>query len=359
VLSSLDNLRKAARRRLHDLRTSNPSATLREAQHALAREHGHESWLAMLASIAAERQRIGASVLQLSLQTDELTVCAFTPDRRRALTAAQDHPVQLWNLQTGTCVRVFDQHTRPVWALEWHSDAHHFVSGSFDGTLRLWEVDSGRVRRVFDGGRPIRTAAWSPNERFVATGSVHLGSRSRAADSQFDVDVWDVETGRVVQKFSGHTYDVYSVQWSPDQQRMLTASRDATVRVWDVDDGRCLRVLGGHTNRLHAAAWAPDGVRAASAGDAVRVWNLDTGECEAVFTGHSDTIRTVRWSRDERRLLSASHDGNICVWDVATRQPLRTLTGHSAGVINAVWDLDERQLYSCDWRGEIRVWDDR
>jgi WD40 repeat protein len=343
-LTRLENLRKEAKRRLRALRKTNLSATLRQVQHALAREHGHESWPALLAALAEDTASQRNAVVKLGIQTEELNVCSFTADRTHALTAAQEYPPQLWDLRTGRCMRLFEAHSRPAWALEWHADERQFLSGSFDGTLRLWDAKSGRMLRVFTDPAPIRSVAWSPDGQFALTGSrVHLC-------------VWDIDSGRTVKTFSGHRDGVYSVQWSRDQRWILSGSTDRTIRLWDVESGRCEQVLTGHGYHVHGVAWASNQVHALSWGDAIRLWNLDTGDCESVFEGHTDTIRSARWSRDERRILSASHDGTMRIWDVDTGQCLHTLTGHSAGVINAVWSADEQSIHSCDWRGEVRLW---
>ena len=62
------------------------------------------------------------------------------------------------------------------------------------------------------------------------------------------VRLWDVETGRCLRVLEGHTDYVWSVAWSVDGRRALSGSNDNTVRLWDVETGRCLRVLEGHTD---------------------------------------------------------------------------------------------------------------
>ena len=81
---------------------------------------------------------------QLAIKTAEIYTCAFTPDGARALIGSQGNPVGLWELTTGRLLRVYE-HAGPAWALAWSRNQQTFLS--LDGTMRLWEVETGRCLR--------------------------------------------------------------------------------------------------------------------------------------------------------------------------------------------------------------------
>jgi WD40 repeat protein len=128
--------------------------------------------------------------------------------------------------------------------------------------------------------------------------------------------VWDAATGEVVAgPFTGHTSSVNSVAFSPDGQRIASASHDRTIWVGDAATGEV--VVGpftGHTDRVNSVAFSPDGQCIASAsGDCtIRVWDAATGEVAAgPFTGHTSWVNSVAFSPDRQHTISASGDGTI------------------------------------------------
>ena len=124
------------------------------------------------------------------------------------------------------------------------------------------------------------------------------GTRALTGAGDKTVRLWDVETGRCLRVFEGHTDDVYHVVWSTDQRRALSGSKDKTLRLWNVETGHCLRVFEGHRGSIEKVALNADRCRALSAsGDhTVRLWNAETGHCLRVFEGHAYSVGSVAWS---------------------------------------------------------------
>jgi len=210
------------------------------------------------------REQFTERALELDPKTN-IYAYAFSPDGKRALCAAGDNRVLLWDLETGSCIRVLYGHTGAVVALS--TDQRRALSGSADNTVRLW----------------------------------------------------DVETGRCLCVLEGHTGSVLSLAWSTDQRSVLSASRDKTVRLWDVETGRCLRVLEGHEETVWTVAWSNDCRRTLSGAedDTVRLWDVENGRCLLVFRGHTSGVRSVAWNTDQRRAFSGDIKGGIRVWDLS------------------------------------------
>jgi len=192
----------------------------------------------------------------------------------------------------------------------------------------------------------VVAVAWSPDEQRLAS----------ASDDQ-TACVWDASNGRHL--FTGlHAGFVSAIAWSPDGKRLASASQDQTVRVWDAESGQLLFTTSSHTDTVFAVAWSPDGTRLASAsGDqTVRVWDVGGRKSLCHASGHTGAVRAVAWSPEDTRLASAGDDQTVRLWDAERFQPLATLSGHTAPVLAVAWSPDGRRLASASHDKTVRIW---
>lgn len=273
---------------------------------------------------------------------------AFTPDGKLALVGG-DKTVQIWDMETGRCLRTLKGHTGEVWSVVWSADQRQALSGALDNTVRLWDVETGRCLHVLksDNSSSIRTVALSGDQRRALSG--HGNNIMR---------LWDIETERCLREFRGHQKNVWSVALSIDQHLAISGSWDKTVRLWDVETGRCLRVLEGHVGDVNTVACSPDQrfVLSGAEDNTVRLWEVETGRCLRVFEGHSDFVRKVAWSADQRYAFSCSNDHTLRLWAIEAGCCLRVFEGHTAIVSDLAWSADQRHAFSGDIKGGIRVW---
>jgi len=140
----------------------------------------------------------------------------------------KDAFLQLWDLATGKLVREFEGHTGPVYAARFSKDGRCVISTSRDGTLRLWNVETGQTR-------------WS---LLADAGSMELstdGTRVLSADGT--LQVWDIESGQSIACLTGHKGGTHAMSLSPHGDYAMSSGWDETVRLWDVGTGKCLAIL--------------------------------------------------------------------------------------------------------------------
>jgi hypothetical protein len=134
------------------------------------------------------------------------------------------------------------------------------------------------------------------------------------------VRIWDSATGKELVALKGHADGVHRVAFSPDGQRLASASNDQTVKIWDSATGKELFVLKGHAGVVRSVAFSPDGQRLASGSvdQTVRIWDSATGKELSALRGHAGNVASVAFSPDGQRLASANGDGPIHLWETTS-----------------------------------------
>ena len=130
-----------------------------------------------------------------------------------------------------------------------------------------------------------------------------------------------------LQTLEGHTGSVRSVTFSPNGQRLATASIDKTVRIWDTETGILQQTLEGYTDEVLSVTFSPNGQQLTSASDdkTVRIWDTKTGELQQTLEGHTGRVESVTFSPNGQRLAPASKDKTVRIWDAKTSALQQTL----------------------------------
>jgi hypothetical protein len=175
----------------------------------------------------------------------------------------------------------------------------------------------------------------------------------------FEWYYWDRVSHSDLRTLKGHTHRVGSVAFSPDGQRLASASDDETVKVWDASTAQELLTFNGLTNWVQSVVFSPDGTRLASASDdeTVKLWDATSGQETLGLKGHTDAVTSVTFSPDGKRLASSSKGQTVRVWDVMSGQETLSLKGHTAEVTSVAFSPDGKRLASGSWDQTVKVWD--
>ena len=232
---------------------------------------------------------------------------SLSPDGKRLAAAATDGTVRWWDVDSGRQTVLHGHQGEATHAL-FSPSGELIASGGVDGTVRLWRVATGEGRVLGTQGSAITQVAFAPDGTTLATG---------ARDGS--IRVWDVSTG-VARSFMGHADNVSGLAFSRDGRLLASASMDKTARVWDVASGRA-RVLVGHDEAVRAVAFSPDARVVATGGNdrTVRLWNLESGAM-TVLRGHTASVRSVAFDAGGRRLVTASEDMTVRSWNPQAAQ---------------------------------------
>jgi len=274
------------------------------------------SFILPILSIADEKPEI---FIQMGHPSQIVSV-AFSPDGRYVLSGSYDKTIKLWEVTTGREIRTFKGHLDLVYSVAFNPDGRFLISGSKDGTIRLWEVSTGKQVRTWRGHEAgVYSLAFSSDGHYILSGGVEYKA---------DIKLWEAATGKLVRSFIGHSDLVYSVAFSPDGRYALSGSQDHTAKLWEVNTGKQIRTFNGHSNNVRSVAFSPDGHYAltGSVDKTVKLWEVATGKELRTFLGHTSNVNCVAFSPDGRYAFSGSIAAGVNkLWEVATGNEVRTL----------------------------------
>jgi WD40 repeat protein len=267
----------------------------------------------------------------------------------------------------GTLLTTYTRHTDTVTTVAWLSGNSTIVaSGSKDQTVHVWHVNGGTDIRNFTGHSDIIEAiAWSPN-----------GQKIASASDDNTVLVWTAQQddGQVVKYNHQSGQNINALSWEANSQLIASGGRDHTVRLWNPQSATTSGTFRGHHGEVRAVAWSSDGQKIVSGGDDNRVliWNPNAvingdgfdgfdpnggGNQEIVFR-HDDTVTAVSWSPTNNQLVaSASLDNTVRIWSLnGGDQALITYSKHTDSVRSIAWSPDGQKIASASDDGTVRIW---
>lgn len=270
-------------------------------------------------------------------------------------------------------------------------NAKSIVSGSYDGSVRLWDRSTRKELHSFrghDGG--VNAVALSPDGRFVASGgtdgtirlldpqslderlklaadgvSVNCvafsldGSSIASGDDNGMIRIWDTTTGQTKLSIPGHAKPVRTISFRPGHPQLASGGDDASLKIWNLNSEIPVADLKGHGQWVTSIAFTPDGEKLASgsADHTVRVWSLTEFKEIAQYTGSSDWILAVAFSPDGKQIAMAGANQPIRLWTIETGQH-QLLKGHRGNKIFGLdFSPDGSQLITGSSDAMIKVWD--
>jgi WD40 repeat protein len=299
-----------------------------------------QSYLRLL---GAQGQTLGRPCLH----GDKVRAVAFSPDGRTVLTGSEDGTARLWEAATGKEIATL-RHASWVYAVAFSPDGRTALTGSQDGTARLWDAASGQERVILRHAFYVGAVAYSPDGRTVLTESSNWDRTGTAR-------LWDATTGKELHTFR-HAASVRALAFSPNGRAVLTGSWDRTARLWDVASGQEVATFR-HNAPVVALAFSPDGrtVLTGSGDKTARLWEAASGK-ELHILRHDGGVDAVAFSPDGRTALTGSADRTARLWDAASGKELHTLR-HGDAVRAVAYSPDGRTVLTGSRDQTARLWD--
>ncbi|MCL6732478.1 WD40 repeat domain-containing protein [Streptomyces neyagawaensis] len=246
--------------------------------------------------------------------------------------------------------------TEPVEAVALAADGRAVAAHSADGTVRLWELPSGRIRHTLTGiGIGIGIGIGSGNVMAFSPDG-HALAIASATEAGVVIGLWDTAAGLRLRASTVRDGAVRAMAFSPDG-RAVVASSPSAVRVWDAATGRTRHTFTGDFVP-QAVAFGPGGrtVVSVSRVGRVRVWDAATGR---TGIAHDSRVEAdaVAVAPDGRAYAVIRADGVVQLRDVTTGNVLRTFRGSPVGADAVSFSPDGRTLAVSGPGGTVRMWD--
>jgi len=233
---------------------------------------------------------------------------------------------------------VLTGHRALISHVEWSQDSSTAYSSSYDGTLRKWDLATGKSTLLVDGDAPVRGFAVAKNGRVAA----------QVGDAAMMIS----PDGHAETLGTGPSWCARKATFDKVRDRLLIQRCD---KGFEIYDGKQLVALPTDGNAIERLVVSPDGERIAGAMSdrTIRIWDVH-GALVKVLRGHTDLVLDVAFSPDGTELASASYDNTVRIWEIATKRH-RVIRGHGAAVTAVVWRGMDR-LITGSFDGTLRLW---
>jgi WD40 repeat protein len=261
-----------------------------------------------------------------------------------------DKTIKFWDLATSQLMRTLEGHKSPLTCITLSPDGQTLVSSSWDTTVKIWEFHTGEVKhscQIFDSGLEefsiVDSLVISPDGKTLYTGT-------RDGSTYY----WDISTGKQLRRWSISGGSLLAM--SADG-RTLAGTYIGTLTVNDLPQYTWrFRVETGYDSP--SLAISPDGeiVFIGDYDGNVHLWDAHQGQELSALGGHSDIVTALGVSPDGTMLASGDEQGIIKLWELDSKTELCALEGHSEEITELIFSPDNQTLVSSSLDTSIKVW---
>ncbi len=275
---------------------------------------------------------------------------ALHPNGDQVAVGLIDGAVEIYQRESFERVATFQAGSQNVNSLNYSKDGNYLVAscgwdGQTPGVTSLWYVkDYSLKRRFMKHEGPHFASAIDPEQKILVT-------------ADFEIRIWDFETGEVIRKLDGHGDWISDLVISPSGKWIVTGGNDGLIKVWSVKSGRLLRTVYGHQGFVRSVQYTQDGRKLISSSDdrTIRVWNAWTWVPDRVIWGSAKGLEWADLSPDESTLVSSSA-GMVKLWPLNVGFEGQLRQADFSSLRHVRFGKDDSQLASGGNSGAVKLW---
>jgi periodic tryptophan protein 2 len=271
-------------------------------------------------------------ILKQSNHSDSMTALSYSPKSDRIITGAGDGNIKIWDVNSGFHIATFTEHSSAVTASQYSKRGNILFTSSLDGSVRAWDMLRYRNFRTFTA--PTRLSfsslAIDPSAEIVCASSL----------DSFDIHIWSVQTGQLLDQLSGHEGPISTLAFTPDGATLASGSWDHTIRLWSIFTRTPTSEPLPLTSDILSIAISPDSTQlcASTLDGTLTFFSLSTSTATSTHSSSRDvsggrtltsrrtaasdpstkSFTTITYSADGTCLLAGGNSKYICLYAIPT-----------------------------------------
>jgi len=275
---------------------------------------------------------------------DRVLALAFGADGRLLVSSSgtlvdpeedRDRSLRIWDVAGAKELQRCTGFKAAAWRLAVSADGRHVVAEDLAGTLRVFDVSTGKARHVFPEVGPLGGIVWAfaPDGKSLVFGSMVAGV----------LHEWDIAADKERSAWGGRQGHVSNIAFTPDGKRLVSMGNGLSI--WDVSTGKEVRPFEAHRTAVRRLDFSPDGRLLVSVDrdQTVRLWNAQTGRPLPPFTADRfDRAIRARFAADSKILTTVGPDATVRVWDPAAGWLVRQFRAGTTATVEHLMNIDGR-----------------
>lgn len=292
--------------------------------------------------------------------TEAINSVAISPRNVYVLTGSADGTAKLWTMFSGKLITTFTGHQDEISSVAFSPDGEYILTGSKDKTVRVWATFSGKLVKTFTFYGKVSSIAFSPDGSIIAVGC-ESGNTELFWGNGFE----SLHMAYVAHPFRA----ILGIAFSPDGKWLITGSEGGDIFVWAAKDEKLRQKFRGifksryskkvPIEDIYSVEVLAGGKRVltGSCDNEAKIWDVETGKVIKTFAGHKDCVVLARLSPDGKQVLTASRDGSVKIWEVKSGKLLKTIVAYTHWINSAAFSANGKYVLTGSLGHSAKLWE--